>query len=194
MQALVNPTLKTNMSMIFGEEDTEAISSKLKLTPKSNKYKLILNVLKTSLKSIGCRYCIDFAFKSNHRCSHVLLLASKDPKAYEIMKDIMAKFSRKSHDNIASFDHDKCVGHYLINPRGSFNSLCNEIPKLLTKGEKTVYEIFANDNVDKPYTLKNYKDALISLEQNNIVSVKRPSLKSPKKSMAPNCITTLQKE
>ncbi|MBU1082516.1 MAG: three-Cys-motif partner protein TcmP [Spirochaetes bacterium] len=175
---LSNPLVEQHMSALFGSEKVKELRERLKGESPENRELIIVEELCQSLKQFGNRFTLPFRFKncSGSRTSHHLIFVSKAFKGYEIMKEIMWKQS-------SSCDDDG-IGSFEYNPAGNLpkQSLLFQLSRplsdlkeqLLTEFEgkvMTMSQIYEKHSVDKPFVKRNYKAALIELENERLLTV-----------------------
>jgi three-Cys-motif partner protein len=186
-----NSTMKENLDTLFGEKwaaKLKAILAEEKDSSPLRREEIILSILKESLREKGGLYFLPFRFREGNKTLHHIILVSKHYKAYEIMKDVMKNHSIVDADGIPFFEfNSKCMqvdqstGVQLSlleppppRPKTRLQLLCNDI-YLRYKGRTvTVEKLFTQHNVDTPYILKSYKDAIRLLEEMKRVKCDRP--------------------
>ena len=184
---LNNPFVQEHMQALFGDEKAIELKEKLLKKEPYKRELIIVEELCQALKSYGSRYVLPFRFKNNRgkRTSHHLIFVSKSFRGYEIMKDIMARESSSSTQNVPSFEYNPA--DFL--PRQSllfqlYRPLHDLKKKLLNtfKGKKlTMRNIYELHNVDTPYVKKNYKEVLRELYEDGSIGAVSPTGKPPRK-------------
>ena len=122
-----------------------------------------------ALKEIDGNYVLPFCFKNDTgtRTSHHLIFVSKNVRGYSIMKDIMAKASSSTEQGVPSFEY---------NPATSLQPLLFDLSRPLDDLENMLLDEFAGQtlrmkdiyhqhHIGKRYIERNYKDALLKLEE-----------------------------
>jgi three-Cys-motif partner protein len=96
------------IGLLFGKEHAAELRASLLNLPSSKREAAILEELRTAIKDLGVKYVHPFSFKDEHsdRTSHHLILATKHPRGYELIKKITAKHSTESIQGVASFSYD----------------------------------------------------------------------------------------
>lgn len=165
---LANPAVLEHMNALFGDERAENLRSELVGLDPHDRENLIVERLSESLKDMGAAYVLPFTFKneSGSRTSHHLIFATKHFKGYEIMKEIMTKESSEEHQGVASFEYSPASERFpilaeLVRPLDTLGEmLLNEFA-----GETLTMEaVYMRHSVGRPYTRRNYKRALTTLE------------------------------
>ena len=166
---LANNSVKEHLDALFGEETASKLREEIKNLSPAERELTILNALAESLKALNNYYVLPFRFmKNGKRTSHYLILVSKHVLGYSIMKDIMYRESSEYTDEVASFS-------YIPTQHLQLSLLSLYDRKLDTLGEEllikfagktlTVKEIYNKHQVGTPFVLKNYKTALLRLEE-----------------------------
>lgn len=104
--ALPNETVREHMNSLFGERRADLIRKELENLAPYERENLVLERLAEALREAGGKYVLPFTFKNDHsaRTSHHLIFVSKNPTAYKIMKDIMARESSEQNQGVPSFE------------------------------------------------------------------------------------------
>ena len=170
-----NSVVEEHMNALFGKGRADALRAHLGGLPPEEREIAVVEAISQALVSLGSNYVLPFRFKSSEgsRTSHHLIFASKHPKGYEIMKEIMAKESSSENDGVPSFEY---------NPATIRQPLLLELSRPIEElGEMLCHEyvgrtlpmrqIYESHNVGRQYIAKNYKKALSDLEaQGKIVA------------------------
>lgn len=176
---LSNAKVKDHMVALFGEDRALRLGRKLEGMSPADREAEIVNELGGALKSYGYPYVLPFCFKndSGTRTKHHLVLVSKDFKAYDVMKEIMAKYSTTQMDGVPSFAYmpPSSAGQQLLL---GLNSPIEQLGGMLLKdfAGRTARrdDIYKEHSVDRPFLKRNYSAALGELEKKGLVTVKRP--------------------
>lgn len=102
--ALSNPVMTGNMNAFFGKNNADKLRSEIASKSPKERENLIIKSLKEALAEFNGKYTIEYFFKDDdgEKTSHFLILVSKNPLAYKIMKDIMANESSNVKEGVAS--------------------------------------------------------------------------------------------
>lgn len=105
---LSNDAVRDHMNALFGQERADQIREQLKILQPQERELTIVEAICEALKEMGGRYVLPFRFRheSGNRTSHHLIFVSKNAKAYEIMKEIMAKESSEQTQGVPSFEYN----------------------------------------------------------------------------------------
>lgn len=129
----------------------------------------IVEAISEALKDMGGRYVLPFRFRtdSGARTSHHLIFVSKHVRGYEIMKEIMARESTSTEQGVPSFEYNPARQRQglLFELSRPLDDLCDLLLKAFAGRKLTMQQIYEQHHVDRPFIKKNYKDALLKLEQ-----------------------------
>ena len=174
---LNNEAVREHMNVLFGGERADNLRQYLdQLSPQIREL-TIVEELCQAIQSSGPKYVLPFRFRDDRgsRTSHHLIFVSKNFRGYEIMKEIMAKESSDSEQEVATFEYNPADEQqsFLF----EFSRPLDDLGAMLLReyvGKKlTMYQIYEQHSVDRPYIKKNYKQTLIQLEeQGKIVASK----------------------
>jgi three-Cys-motif partner protein len=176
---LSNSKVKEHMAALFGEERAHELKEQLDGMKPADREAMIVNELGMAFKAYGYRFVLPFCFKneSGTRTKHHLILVSKDFKAYDVMKDIMAKYSSEEIQGVPSFAYmppSNEAQQLLL----ELNRPIDELQGMLLEGfagrTVTKREIYVEHSVDRPFLERNYATALLSLEDAGEIEVYRP--------------------
>lgn len=172
---LTNESIESHMNALFGEKRCERIKPKLIGKNPSERELIIVEELCSALTEYGSRYVLPFRFKNEKgiRTSHHLIFVSKNPKGYEIMKEIMAKESSNQVQGVPSFEYSpadflpqQSLLFQLSRPLDDLREmLLNEFHGRTIR----MIDIFKEHNLDTPYVKKNYKEALRCLYDDELI-------------------------
>jgi three-Cys-motif partner protein len=181
---LANEKVEEHMNALFGKERADRLRKKIAGLDPEQRELTIIEELVAALKDMGGKYVLPFRFKNEKgvRTSHHLIFVSKHPRGYGIMKEIMAAESSRSDAGVASFEYnpaDHRQPHLF-----EYSRPLEDLQGMLLRDFKgrmlTVKQIFDEHNVDRPYILRNYKDALKRLEAARKIVVDPPASKRKK--------------
>jgi three-Cys-motif partner protein len=175
---LNNPIFNDHINAIFGEKRAAKLKEKVtKLNPLEREL-TIIEELGLAINELGFPYILPFCFKGikGKKTSHYLVFISKKEKGYEIMKEIMAKYSSEMHQGVPSFEY--CAATQKHKFLFSFKTPLNELSEMLQnefQGKSlTMVEIFRRHNIGKPFIKRNYKEILYKMEENGLIKVNPP--------------------
>jgi three-Cys-motif partner protein len=179
---IANPIVREHMEALFGVERVPEIQKQVAgLTPDEREL-TIVQALCDALAEMGGKYVLPFRFRhpKQGRTSHHLIFVSKAFRGYDIMKDIMAKASSEHEQGVASFEYNPAPSECqallfaLAQPLDNLKGLLLE----QYAGQEIMFvNLYKEHSVGKPFTSKNYKNVLLLLEKERLVSVRDPQLK-----------------
>lgn len=183
--AINNDIVQGHMRDLFGEDRYAQLKYKLETLSDVPREDVIINEFSESMKDCGINYILPFRFFSRNKksTSHYLIFLTKNILGYKIMKEIMANASKRDRDRIGTFQYMPSNYQQLSFLGGFYHSISNLKSDLLNKfaGETlSVKGIYQKHNVNTPYILRNYKDALLELEEERKITT-FPAIRSIRK-------------
>jgi three-Cys-motif partner protein len=181
---LNNLKVEAHMNSLFGEERTKKLRAKLERFSPFEREAAIIEELAEALKEVGGNFVLPFCFKndSGTRTSHHLIFVSKHPKGCEIMKDIMAKESNDSSQDVPSFMY--CPATQRQTLLFEFSRTIDELGQMLMVDfagrTLTTRQIYEEHNIGTRFILKNYQTILKQLETSGKVKTDPPAEKRKK--------------
>jgi three-Cys-motif partner protein len=135
----------------------------------------ILKAMMDAIKGLGAR-AEKFTYRSETgtRTTHHLICVSKHLQGIALFKEISAKESTRFDDNVPSLDHnpgtDPTQG-VLFSP---LTQLEDELVTTFAGKILTTEEIYHEHHNGRPYVIKNYRQALLHLEETGAVQIDPP--------------------
>lgn len=178
---LGNKVVEEHMDVLFGVERARRLRERVAGLPPSEREAAIVEALCDGLSNLGAKYVLPFCFKDDRgvRTSHHLVFATKNPRGYGIMKDVMAKHSSEQHQGVASFGY--CPASTIHPLLFELNRPLDDLEGMLIQefaGKTlTTQQIYERHNVGRRYTMKNYRAILLSMEERGILKAE-PSAKN----------------
>jgi hypothetical protein len=174
--AIDNPLFEEHLNSLLGKERLSELRQKLKDRSPGERESLILESFTEALKGMGFEYVLPFTFRrpDMNRTSHHLIFVTKHPLAYSVMKEIMAKESSEFNQGVASFTYTKALSAeetpllYLL--ERPLEDLAGDLLKRFAGQTLTMDEVFERHHIGTPYIKKNYKAALLDLEEQGKIS------------------------
>jgi three-Cys-motif partner protein len=171
---LGNDKVAEHMNALFGNESAARLRIELDSLNTSDRERKILNALSDTLKNLGGNFVLPFRFRGEigNRISHHIIFVTKHRKGYDMMKEIMAKASSNHYQEVPSFEYSPLKNPQLclFPPNYSLDKLKNELTDLFAGQSLSMLELYNTHNLDTCYIKKNYKKALMQLEeQGNVV-------------------------
>lgn len=97
----------------------------------------------------------------------------------------MAEFSSHKYQNVATFEYNPHQVDYGFFQPTPLDDLKQDLLKKFSGKKLTVEEIFQTHNIGTPYIESNYKEALLFLEENNMIYANPPSDQRQKRNGKP---------
>ena len=169
--ALTKPKVKELVDDLFEESRADELRAEVpKLSPLERE-RVVLTALGEALRELGADYVLPFKFRNrkSSQNSHYLVFVSKDFKGYHLMKNIMAKASTESSQDVPSFEYDPWLASLypellqleLEHPMDDLKAMLLES---FAGQTVSMEDIYRQHSVNRKYIERNYKDALIALE------------------------------
>lgn len=183
---LNNKKVEAHMNALFGNNRCDVLRGKIKDKGKNERELIIIEELCQALKTYGSRYVLPFRFRDSNgrKTSHHLIFVSKNPKGYEIMKDIMAKESTNNNQGVPSFAYDPAdflpEQTLLFKLSRPLDDLKETLLEKFAGKTLSMVKIYEEDNIDTPYIKKNYKDALSYLFEKGKINAVSKAGKVPR--------------
>ncbi len=170
---LNNPLFNENINAIFGEERAAKLrDSLLTLTPREREL-TIIEELGLAINELGFPFILPFCFKeeAGKKTSHYIIFISKNDKGYEIMKNIMAKYSSESNQGVPSFEYCPATKKqpFLFQFRRPLDELSAMLLEEFRGKTVSMLDIFKTHHIGKPFIKKNYREVLIKMEQKGLI-------------------------
>jgi three-Cys-motif partner protein len=176
-----NPMVAKHMDALFGENRAERMRGYVRDLSSRKREIYILEELAEALKDMGAKFVLPFRFKrpDAQRTSHALVFVTKNIRGYEIMKDIMARESSIEDQGVPSFSYSpaEAATPLLFSLARPLEALADDLTEKFAGKTMTMKEIYDSHHVDTPYIIKNYKKALIELEEAGRIEANPPASK-----------------
>lgn len=182
-----NPFVVGPMNELFGAKRADELREQVRGATPNDRQTLIIDALTEALKAVGGTFVLPFEFKSSHgeRTSHYVTFVSKDFLGYHLMKEVM--FGLSSDDSeVRSFEYVPVKSPQLalelnLDEPYSIAALKEALARKCAGQAVEVRQVYKNHSVDTPYTLRNFKDAILQLEDEARVAVDIPPDKRVRK-------------
>ncbi len=163
-----NDIVQQHMDAVFGLQMARQLRSDVQgLSPDEREYEVVEAML-NSLSRAGIEYQLLYRIMDDtgRRPLYHVIFGSKSPRGYAIMKEIMAGLSTDHPGGVATFEYNPAMlaQPMLAGLSSRFQDLSDLICAEFAGRRMSVEEVFDEHNVGTPYVLRNYKDALIKLE------------------------------
>jgi len=167
--AIANRTVEDHVIAIFGKERFDYLYNIYSEYSSTELEAEIIEQLNDALLEIGGEYTLPFCFKQTNstKTSHYLIFVTKHIRGYEIMKEIMAKYSSDADQGVPSFEYIPATANQprLYNLFRPLEALGGLLLEEFSGKTLTMRRIYEKHHVGKNYINKNYKAILIKLEQ-----------------------------
>lgn len=164
------------MDALFGKNRAALLRANLPNLRPDLRESAILEAMANELKGLGGKYVLPFTFRNatGTRTTHKLIFVSKNFRGYDIMKDIMARESSTEDEGVPSFTYSPADASMpllfsLAQPRSKLKA---DLLRTFAGEELNLKTLYERHSVDKPFIRKNYRETLIELEKENMVSVR----------------------
>ncbi len=169
-------SVEHHMAALFGEERMRTMRRDMVGMSSNVREKYIVSQMKEALKEQGARYIAHFALRNPEadRTISYVFFATKSQLGLKIMKEVMAGLSSSKIDGFASFEFDPKkrggVQGGLFDP---VVELASELAEKFSGRTLSVHDVFAQHDLGNSYVLQNYFVAIRSLEESNLVLIRR---------------------
>ena len=184
-----NPMVKDHMDALFGEERAELLRKRVMGAKPELRQEMVLEELSNALNEMGGEFVLPFRFKNDKgRLTHHLVFVSKDFKGYEVMKEIMAKESSTEDQGVASFAYSPAdeTMPFLFEFQRPLDDLATMLIDNFGGRTLSMYDIYREHSVGRPYLSRHYKDVLKKLESEGLIKVTDPKGKKRTKRYFPD--------
>ncbi|WP_202925537.1 three-Cys-motif partner protein TcmP [Edaphobacter sp. 12200R-103] len=194
---LHNEAVEDHMNVLFGKERADELRKRLAgMAPEAREAEIV-ETLAQALRGLGANFVLPFCFKDERgkRTSHHLVFATKHPRGYRIMKEIMAKQSSENHQGVASFGYcpASSVQTMLFELNRPLDDLQGMLSSTFSEQTLSVEQIYERHNVGTPYIMKNYKSVLLSMEEAGLITTNPSADKRRKGTIADHVRVTFPK-
>lgn len=169
--------MEDHIVALFGVERFEELKKKLAGKSAAQRELIIVDTFGQALKSMGFEYVHPFTFMQTERrrVSHHLIFVSKDYMGYKVMKEITGKESSSHEEGVPSFGYAPPLGQEITPLLFEFARPLEQLGTMLMEeyaGQTITFErLFREHNVGRRYIERNYRDALLELEEEGKVTV-----------------------
>src|ERR1039457_4220918 len=135
----------------------------------------ILKAMRDAIKRLGAQVeKFTYRSKTGSRSTHHLMCVSKHRQGMALFKEISAKESTTFDDSVPSMEHDPSADP----AQGSLFSPLEQLEEDLLAAYAgqivTPEQVYHNHHNGRPYILKNYRQALLHLEETGAITVDPP--------------------
>ena len=181
------------MRELFGPGRHGAMLTRVSGVSGLDREALVMEEMQAALAEAGASEVTQFRFtnRAGTRPSHYIMHAAKHPKARQIMADIMAKWSSRTDAGVASFEFNPADERQprLLEDIGPLEALAESLLQQFA-GARSVHDVMAQHLPTRPYTRRNYRDALLMLEQRELIDAAPPAHERRPGTMAGSVVIT----
>lgn len=198
--AIDNEIFEDHVLALFGEKRLQELRANLQGKRPWEREALILESFSRALSDMGFKYVLPFSFKrkSQERTSHHLILVTKHPLGYGVMKEIMAAESSDFDQGVPSFGYSRSLSEaetpLLFSLDRPLEKLEDDLLNDFAGQTLSMKDVFERHHVGKRYVERNYKAALNRLESVGKISASPPAPKRQKRNgertFGPNVVVT----
>jgi three-Cys-motif partner protein len=173
---ITNPKVTAHMEALFGQQRLATLRARVAGLEGEARERVVIDALYEMLREVGAEFIMPFRFVKDGaaRTSHYLIFAGKHFVGYKIMRDVMGKAGWRQADGVPAFEH-AIEPPVLLEDRRSVDVLAEMLAKDLAGTMMTVGQVFERHSRHKLYVERNYKDALLKLEEDKRVTMAPPA-------------------
>jgi len=177
---LQKASVDKNINELFGKARADILRRRISSMQPYEREETIIQEFCEALKEMGGKYTLPFCFRDRKqdRTSHYLIHVSKDRLGYGLMKEIMDRYSIKDIDGVPTFTFDP-KNQLSLNFNRPFQELAEWISKDFKGQVRKVGDIYSEHQMKTRFTKRNYKDALLLLEEQSKIKVDISSERRP---------------
>lgn len=165
--AIGNDYVEEHVQRLFDAADAKALRDEFRgLTP-FQREEAVVKKLVEAVKRKHTKHVLYFRFLNDdaNRTSHYLVFATKDPLGAKIMKDILAKESSWTEGGTPGYEcSPKPREATIFDSLDPLDELADELCNAFVGQTLTVSKIYFDHGLERPYTPRQYKDAIKRLE------------------------------
>jgi three-Cys-motif partner protein len=173
--ALNNPAFESgSINYVFGAENTRVLQNKIENKPPAERESIILEFLKSNLKTQNAQYTFVLRFKQfkTDKTSHFLILVSKSPLAHSLIKGVVYDEATNYSPEIDAFEYDPKISKQLqLFEIGDIEYLKSELTRKYSGESMKMKDVYESHHIGTPYLKKHYKRALLELEEQGKIHV-----------------------
>lgn len=159
----------------FSEARAEALRKTVSRLRPAEREEAILKEMKSAIRALGAQVGI-FTYRSETgtRATHHLLCVSRHKNGMALFKEISAKESTSFEEDVPSLEHDPSANPYQAGLFSRIEELEKELLSTFAGRIMTLEEIYHEHHIGRPYIHRNYRQALLHLEEAGAISVNPP--------------------
>ncbi len=172
--SIKNKSLLIPVNEFLGEDLAESLRERIERACNPHERRSIILEAIFSVLRDNKRYVFPFtfSFESERKISHDIMLVTKHPIGVGAFKDVASKFGFMSEDEIPTYefcDADRSLFPLLSEFSKTLDDLKGHLLRKYAGKRLTIKEIFEDDQQYGPFVRKNYKRAVIELEQHGAI-------------------------
>lgn len=169
-----------NINDLFGKDRADRLRRRMAGMQPYRREETIIQEFCNALMDMGGKYTLPFCFRDRKRdrTSHYLIHISKDPLGYGLMKEIMDRYSIKDADGVPTFTFDP-KNQLTLNFNQPLRELAEQLMRYFRGRTLKVGDIHKQHQELTRFTKRNYKDALLTLEDEGRIKVDVPAESRP---------------
>jgi len=189
-----NEVLEKPISDLFTEEVLLNLREKVSNKKPKEREEIILQAVEDVFRGWGMDYVLPFPFKNKtgKRTTHYLIFVTKSDVGFSIMKQIMAKASSSEIQGVPSFEYNpaaaRCRQLTIFDFEKPLDKLQAKLLRKFSGQSLSMKQIYERHHIGEKYIKKNYKDALINLENQGKIKTNREQRKARKGSFPDDMI------
>jgi three-Cys-motif partner protein len=156
----------------FSEERAEALRKTVARLRPAEREEAILKEMKSAIRALGAQVGI-FTYRSETgaRATHHLLCVSRHKNGMALFKEISAKESTSFEEDVPSLEHDPSANPYQGGLFSPIEELEEELLSTFAGRVMTPEQIYHEHHIGRRYIHKNYRQALLHLEEIGAITV-----------------------
>lgn len=193
-----NPALKKPISLLFTKDVLNDLREEIQGKEPRLRERIILRNVEEVFKGWGMEFVLAFPFKDERgtRTMHYLIFVTKHPLGYNIMKEIMGRASSCHPQGVPSFEYNPAAAKRAKWQLFEIEKPLDELKEMLLDDfagmTVAMQEIFDKHHIGKRYVEKNYRKALLELENENKIKTNRIQRKARKGTFPRNMVATFR--
>lgn len=141
----------------------------------------ILKAMQTAIRGLGARFeKFTYRSRTGSRSTHHLLCVSKHREGVALFKEISAKESTTYDGDVPSLEHDPSANPFQSVLFSPILQLESELLTAFAGKTLTTDQIYHAHHNGRPYIMKNYRQALLHLEEVGAISIDPPRANRPR--------------
>lgn len=189
--AITNDCFRPHMDALFGADRVERMRGAVVGMKPWQRLDYTLGMVAEALAERGFGYSLPFLFKNETgaRTTHALIYVTKHPLGFTIMKEIMAAESSTADYGVPSYIY--CPADAVKPPQLDLSSpirdLADQLARDYAGSRVRVEELITREDPKTRFLKKNYRDAILQLEETGRLQAEPPAAKRPPKYGRPTC-------